>query len=209
LDGRSETKCNRKIDYTGLPATDASTAIAVKDTLSYVEQVLQSYSLAQRTGGGTQAPLLAMLIPEICTETLLSRMKFAHDSAITFATHQQWNDGAKFRNLLYEILLTEKGKRSVDPANIQRAVGESLVAVVYRLSQAQLTRDDLRKPEPATSATDKRHELLRALERFSPLDEVARLYMDQLACYLNKDDDALVDGYTQMEQAKAAQDARL
>ena len=123
-----------------------------------------------------------MMIPQICRDPLLSRLKFAHDVPITFATHQQWHDGGHFRKLLYEILLTEKGKRSVDPANVQRAAGESLVAVVYRLSQAQLTRDDLRRPDPPTSATDKRHELLRALERFSPLDDVARLNMEQLSC---------------------------
>ena len=94
---------------------------------------------------------------------MLRRLKFANDAPITHATHHKWHDVVEFRTLLHNVLLTEEGKRSVDPANVTRGPGESLQDFVYRLSQAQLIRDELRRPEAPATATDKRNELLKAL----------------------------------------------
>ena len=89
MDGHHGTRVGKKIDYTGEPQVDANMAIAVREALAHLRQVLDAYPPALQRGGEYNAPLLALMIPQMCTDPLLARLGFANETAVTYATHKE------------------------------------------------------------------------------------------------------------------------
>jgi hypothetical protein len=201
------SRVGKKIDVTGLPELDACTVKAIKKAMAHLQQIVSSYQeMHQKGGSNDAAPLLALIIPLICSDALLQRLGFDSNVAITFASHQKWNDVPAFQKAMQELLLTDEGRRSVDPANVTRGAGERLPAFANKHAQAQAIHDDLREPtDSPTSEVTKKHELRLALERVTKLTPTQRLYIKTLP-FFHTDDNKLIDHYTGLEEAKHKED---